>query len=211
MSAPLAIDIWSDFSCLWCWFAKHRLGEALTQTGQEAVLTVHSFLIDPDGPDRSIPSAVNLAAKMGVTPEIARTMEMGMRDEALEEGIPYAVDRFHTNGVDAHRVIHLAREHGQAESLFDDLQTDLFEHGKDIYDHRHLVAAAESRGVPRAEVIRVLAGDDYAESVRNEVADARARGIDGVPFVLINRRLAIPGAATVDGYRTAIAQAVTVG
>lgn len=198
------IDVWSDFSCVWCWFSQHRLGQALDESASDFRITVHSFQIDPNGPTRSVPSLDNLAQKMGVTRDAALALEEEMAQRARSEGMTYRPRRFHTNGFDAHRVVHLAREFGVAEELFDDLQAALWAQGEDIYSHRFLTRAAGARGIPRDRVAQALRDDTYAELVRADITEAHSRGITAVPFVLINGRLAVPGAASVEGYRSAL-------
>lgn len=207
--AALTIDLWSDFSCVWCWLAKHRFEAAVQRSEHEVHLRIHSFLIDAAGPSRSIPSLENLAAKAGVSLAEARAMEEGMKRNAEAEGIPYAVERHHADGVDAHRVFHLAREYDQGEEFFADLQTALFATGADIYDPGYLADAAVARGVPREAVVALLDGTHHADSVRRDLEEARRRGVAAVPHMVINDRLVIPGATSVESYVSVLAQAAT--
>jgi predicted DsbA family dithiol-disulfide isomerase len=203
----LDVDLWSDFSCVWCWLAKHRFETAVQRSGHDVDLRIHSFLIDPDGPRESIPSLENLASKAGVSLLEARAMEEGMKRDAEAEGIPYAVERHHSDGFDAHRVFHLAREYDQGEAFFADLQIALFAAGADIYDAGHLTEAAVARGVPRDAVVALLNGTGHADSVRHDLDEARRRGVAAVPHMVINDRLVIPGATSVESYVSVIARA----
>jgi predicted DsbA family dithiol-disulfide isomerase len=49
-------------------------------------------------------------------------------------------------------------------------------------------------GLDRADVVRSLSDDEYAEAVRADMAQARAYGINGVPFYVIDDRYGISGA-----------------
>ena len=40
----------------------------------------------------------------------------------------------------------------------------------------------------------VLAGDDYADDVRHDLAEARSLGIGGVPFFVIDQKYGVSGA-----------------
>jgi predicted DsbA family dithiol-disulfide isomerase len=204
----LEIDLWSDLSCVWCWLAKHRFEAAMQRAEHEFHLRIHSFLIDPAGPRTSVPSLENLVSKAGVSMAEARAMEEEMKRNAEAEGIPYAVERHYADGVDAHRVFHLAREYDQGEALFADLQTALFATGADIYDPGYLADAAVARGVPRHAVVTLLNGTDHADSVRRDLDEARRRGVAAVPHMVINDRLVIPGATSVEGYMSVIERAV---
>ena len=54
----------------------------------------------------------------------------------------------------------------------------------------------------------MLQGDDYAEEVRADVARAAELGISGVPFFLLNGRLAVSGAQPASVLVDALEQAV---
>jgi predicted DsbA family dithiol-disulfide isomerase len=203
----LEVDLWSDMSCVWCWLASHRFEAAVQRAEQEVHLRIHSFLIDPAGPRTSVPSLENLASKAGVSLAEARAMEEEMKRNAEAEGIPYAVERHHADGVDAHRVFHLAREYDQGEAFFADLQTALFATGADIYDPAYLADAAVARGVPRDAVVALLNGTDHGDSVRGDLDEARRRGVAAVPHMIINDRLVIPGATSVENYVSVLARA----
>ena len=49
-----------------------------------------------------------------------------------------------------------------------------------------------------AEVEQVLAGDGYADAVRADEAEARALGISGVPFFVVDRKYGVSGAQPAD-------------
>ena len=61
-----------------------------------------------------------------------------------------------------------------------------------------LARLAAEAGVPAADTMRVLAGDDYADDVRNDVRDLQALGGGGVPFYVVDRRYGISGAQPVE-------------
>ncbi len=45
--ATLAIDVWSDIACPWCWIGKRRLEAAIDAFEGEATLTWRAFELDP--------------------------------------------------------------------------------------------------------------------------------------------------------------------
>ena len=54
----------------------------------------------------------------------------------------------------------------------------------------------------------LLAGDAHADSVRQDVETARGIGVQGVPFFVFNRRLAVSGAQPVEVLAQALDQAI---
>ena len=53
-------------------------------------------------------------------------------------------------------------------------------------------------GLDADEARAVLAGDDHADAVRRDEAEARAIGVTGVPFFVVDRRLGVSGAQPAD-------------
>ena len=205
----LRIDIWSDLGCPWCYLGKHRLETAIAASGHAGAIDLvpRSFELDPGTPHQARPVAEYLAAKMGWSPAQAAQMEAQLADLAQAEGLPFTGDRPYANSFDVHRVLHLAAAHGLAGELLGSLQRDLFGGRADVYGHDYLAGAAAGLGIDRARVEEVLAGDEYADAVRRDEADAGRLGITGVPFAVLDGRFAVPGASSVDGYARAIERA----
>ena len=57
-----------------------------------------------------------------------------------------------------------------------------------------LGAAAASVGLDRERVVEVLGGEEYADAVQADLDQARALGISGVPFFVVDRRYGVSGA-----------------
>jgi predicted DsbA family dithiol-disulfide isomerase len=60
---------------------------------------------------------------------------------------------------------------------------------------------------PWCYVGKVLAGDAYAEDVREDEAQARQLGISGVPFFVFDMALAVSGAQPTEVFSSALDQA----
>ena len=61
--------------------------------------------------------------------------------------------------------------------------------------------------MPADEIRLVLAGDGYAGEVQADIDEARALGIGGVPFFVIDRRYGISGAQPSELFLQALTQA----
>ena len=102
------------------------------------------------------------------------------------------------NTFDAHRLLHLALEHGRQNDLKERLDAATFTEGSPASDHSALRALATQVGLPEDEVDAVLASDRYSDAVRADEAQARAYGISGVPFFVVDGRYGISGAQPAD-------------
>jgi predicted DsbA family dithiol-disulfide isomerase len=194
----MQVEIFSDVVCPWCYIGKRRFEAALAAFphAQEVTVTYRSFQLDPDAPARSTQSVEqHLAAKYGRTLEQAREMNQRVTDLAAGVGLDFHLEKAQrANTFDAHRLLHLADARGVQADLAERLLDAYFTRGAVVSDHAELTEFAVAAGLDRAEVGAVLAGDDFAEQVRADLALAGRFGISGVPFFVFDRTYGVSGA-----------------
>src|SRR3954465_12769539 len=110
------VEICPDIACPGCYVGKRRLEPALASfEHRDAVrVTWRSFELDPDAPpERGGERAEHLAAKYGMTREQAVEMQDQVAAPAAGDGLELRFDRARGGSTfDAHRLVHLAAEHG---------------------------------------------------------------------------------------------------
>jgi predicted DsbA family dithiol-disulfide isomerase len=192
------VEIWSDIACPWCYVGKRRFEAALAQFEHrdDVRVTWRSFELDPAAPrEREGERAARLAEKYGITVERAQEMERQMTDTAAGEGLDFRFDLARSGSTfDAHRVVHLAAEHGHQDAMKERLLHAYFSEGELMSDHETLVRLAAEVGVPEDETRQMLAGDRFAEEVRDDERTAGAFGISAVPTFVVDRALGVSGA-----------------
>ncbi len=200
----MRVEVWSDVVCPWCYIGKRRFEGALARFAHrdEVELVWRSFELDVSAPPSSAEQgtyAGRLATKYGCSVAEARVMIDNMMVTAAQEGLDFRFDLARPgNTFDAHRLLHLAREYGRQDELKERLDRATFTEGSPVSDHSALRALAAQAGLPEVAVDAVLASDLYAEAVREDEAQARAYGISGVPFFVIDGRYGISGAQPTD-------------
>ncbi len=196
----MRIDIWSDVVCPWCSVGRARFGRALEtfEHRDEVEVVWRSYELDPGAEHsgaRDLPQAQLLAEKYGRTPEQAQEMLDQMTATAAADGLDFRFDRVRGGSTfDAHRLLHLARERGVQHEVKGALDVATFRDGLSVSDHDELTAVVVAAGLEKTEVRSVLAGDAYAVDVRGDEQEARALGITGVPFFVLDGRFGISGA-----------------
>jgi predicted DsbA family dithiol-disulfide isomerase len=180
--------------CPWCYVGKRRFEKALAAFDHRDEVEViwRSFELDPNAPpEREHSGAEHLAAKYGMSVEQAERSNAQMTELAASEGLEYHLDRTRGgNSFDAHRLIHLAKDHGQQDRMMERLMRAYFTEGEPIGDAETLVRIALEMGVdPRG-----LANGAYGDAVREDEQLARRIGIQGVPFFVLGRRYGVSGA-----------------
>jgi predicted DsbA family dithiol-disulfide isomerase len=198
----LKIDVWSDVACPWCYIGKRRFAAALQRIAErdgaapDVVVEYHSFELSPDTPvDFEGTSTEFLARHKGIPLEQARQMNEHVTRLAAAEGLEYRMDQVrHTKTLKAHELLHLAKAHGVQDAMKERLLRAYFTEGRHVGHVEDLADLAEDVGLDRAEVVAALESSRYADDVTADMAQARAYGIDGVPFYVVDGRYGVSGA-----------------
>jgi predicted DsbA family dithiol-disulfide isomerase len=192
------VEIWSDIACPWCYVGKRRFEAALArfEHRDDVQVTWRSFELDPSAAhEREGERAQHLADKYGMSIEQAREREQQMTETAAGDGLDFRFDIARSgNTFDAHRILHLAQEHGQQDAMKERLLRAYLSEGELISDHDTLVRLAAEVGVPRDEAIDTLASDRFTQEVRDDEHTAGQFGISAVPTFVIDRALGASGA-----------------
>ena len=214
----LDIDRVSDFVCPWCFLGKVRLARAIEQLRAarpdlEVRVNWLPFFLNPDTPAAGEPYRAFLEAKFGGARQ-ADEMLMQVAEAAAPDGVRFAFDKIATrpNTLRAHRLSYRAQSLGQTQervtSLGDALFAAHFQHGRDIGDIDTLVDIAVANGDNRDAVRAYLESDADAATVKRMASQIRKQGISGVPFFIMNRKLAVSGAQSTAALGAAILQAL---
>jgi predicted DsbA family dithiol-disulfide isomerase len=209
----LKVEVWSDVVCPWCYVGKRRFEAALGQFAHrnEVDLVWRSFELDPSAPPSAAAGGTygeHLATKYGCSLVEAQAMLDNMTATAAQEGLDFRFDLARPgNTFDAHRLLHLALEHGLQDQLKERLDRATFTEGSPTSDHSALRALSAQVGLPATEVDAVLTTERYSDAVRGDEAQARALGISGVPFFVLDGRYGISGAQPADAILQALDQA----
>lgn len=201
----MRIEIWADVVCAWAYIGKRRLetalaGPKLADAGAEVVW--RPFRIDPTTPDRAVPleeawrdPLVDAALRRcapGLSPAQNRVRVSRI---AADEGLgPRWGAAWRADSHDAHRLLHLAREHGGAalqNEVAEQVLKAHFVDGDDISDRHRLERIAVRAGFARgAELLGTDAGD---REVRELLLIGKARGVTTSPTIVAGDR-ALAGA-----------------
>ncbi len=207
----MRVEIWSDIVCPWCAIGKARFEQALADVPyrDEVEVVWRSFELDPHAPaHREGDYVAMLARKYGASHEQAQAMVDRMTETAAAEGLRFDFTIAKPgNTFDAHRVLHLAGHRGVQHEVAERFLRGYHSEGEAIGDHDTVLRLAVDAGLDEAEVAGVLGSDRYAQAVRAEEDQAVEFGCSGVPFFVLDRRLAIPGAQTPDIMRQALDRA----
>jgi predicted DsbA family dithiol-disulfide isomerase len=194
----MKVEIWSDVVCPWCYIGKRRFEAALArfEHRDQIAVTWRSYQLDP-GTSRTPGKAINeiLAQKYGVALSQATAMNDRVSAIAAQEGLEYHLEKAqYSNTFDAHRLIHLAATYHLQHEVKERLFKAYFTEGAMLGDTETLVKLVAEVGIDVDEARAVLSDDTYADEVRADREQARALGIEGVPFFAIDHKYGVSGA-----------------
>lgn len=203
--------IFSDVVCPWCYLGVVRFERAAALhtilTGEAIEISMRAFQLDPDAPAGAVPTLDYYDAKFG-SPERATAMVDQIETAGKITGIDFNfAEAVRGNTFDAHRLLTWAD--GEGDGLQSDLAHELwrayFLEGADISDHDTLAARAGVVGLDLRHADTILAGDEYADEVRMQLATAGELGITSVPTFIVNETYVVRGAQSQDDFVQALA------
>jgi len=192
----VTLDIFSDPICPWCLIGKARLDAAIAGTGLNPFdIRWRMFRLNPEMPAEGMDRQTYLEAKFG-GPAGAADVYGRIAAMAAADGLDLAFDRIARTPqtIDAHRLIRWAAAEGAESAAADEFFRRYFERGEDISERAVLLATAESLGLDRAVIDRLLDGDADRAELEAEEAAARRMGVAGVPCFVIAGRHVLEGA-----------------
>ena len=161
-----------------------------------------AFELDPSA-SRTVqgPTVDRFAVKYGLTKAQAQDRVDGISQMGREAGLDFRyAETQYTNTFDAHRLTKLAQAKGDTEltdRLIERLYKAYFTDSLELADHDVLKRIAIEEGMDEKEVTEVLDSDKYADEVRLDERESQRYGIHAVPYFIIGKRVAIPGALPV--------------
>ena len=205
----MRVDMWSDIVCPFCWLGRQRLEAAARAERIELRLTWRSFELDTKRAKLGEPGLVaHIARKYGMSVEQSLGAQQQLAQAFAQFGGVYDFERARpANTFDAHRLSHLAATRGLSDKMQARLMRAYFAEGEAISDHATLRRLAEEAGLKPDEIEATLTSDAFADDVRRDEEIATQQlDVQGVPFFVLEGRLAISGAQPVETFRGALRQ-----
>lgn len=200
MDEKIPVAIVSDIACPWCFIGKARFEAALEKLGLEdkVAVTWLPYELNPDMPAEGMDRTAYLDQKFG--PGKRREIEIRLSEAALESGVTFnwsGVTRS-VNTRMAHMLIAAASTVQRGTEMKAALFKGYWQDGRDVGDPDTLVAIATELGFDEQAVRDELGNGELRETVIGLEDHARKVGVDGVPFFIVDGKLAVSGAQPPD-------------
>lgn len=184
--------------CPFCYIGKRRFELAMEQFEHKDKVETEwkSFLLSPEmvtDPSKNMHEF--LAQHKGISVEEAMGMHDYVTNMAAQIGLTYNFDKaIPANSMNAHRLLHFAKQHGRQNEAEEALFRAYFTEGKNIDDAQTLMEIAKGLGLDTNELARAMSGDTFVQDVITDIQEAQQLGVRGVPFFVFNRKYAVSGA-----------------
>lgn len=203
----LAIDVFSDVVCPWCYLGTERLAQTLRELGIEETTQVRyrPFLLQPDTPPEGVNIHERLRRRYGDLRVLLARVEGAARESGLALDLTKQPMSYPTAA--AHTLLRHAAGRGTQRALARALFRAYFDDARDISDPTLLAEIAGAHGFEPAEAARLAADESELAETRREATAASERGITGVPFFVFNDRFTVSGAQSTAVLRSVIEKA----
>ena len=209
-TASLHVEVIADFVCPFCFIGKRRVDEALNAVRGPFEVNWYPFQLNPEIPAAGLPFDVYLTRRFGSPANVDPVLQH-LTTEGKAVGIDFRFDKLRhvPNTVAAHQLMYLADSLGADQSsLAEDLMSAFFEQGRNIGDREELIAIAKAHRISAGELNDAIEAERIKQFVLTRERQVRGSGIAGVPGFLVNRRLLVVGAQSVDTIVNAFDQAM---
>lgn len=191
----VSVDVISDIICPWCYIGKRRLEKAIAAAEVQVSVRWHPFQLNPQMPKEGISRKEYRTREFGSW-ERSRELDVKVVAVGESEGIHFAFDRIDRtqNTVDAHRLIWLADQYDCQDAVVEALFRAYFTEGLDVGHRQRLIDVGTESGLDRHAVETMLDSDNGMDVIAKSRNMSQQYGVNGVPFFIINQRIALSGA-----------------
>ena len=194
----MKIEVFSDFTCPFCYIGKRELERAIGIAGYTGLVEIEykAFQIGPDIPKVNAPSFYEaLAKKYDVTLDEVKDMVEGIATRATEVGLHYDFAKMKTSHTEkAHRLAKWTQQFGKSTAYTEALMAGYFKDGEDLNKDEFLLKVIAQLDLDREVAAGILASTDFSEELDKDRYEAQQLGVQSVPFFVFENRYGIKGA-----------------
>ena len=196
----IKLDTISDPICPWCYIGKANLDRALAaHPDHPFIIEWHPFQLNPDMPPQGMDRREYLELKFGGKEAAVKVYaEIAQKAEEAGVEIDFSAIKRTPNTLNAHRLIHWAGIEGVQAFVVSALFRAYFVEGRDIGSNDVLCNIADASGMDADMVERLLNSDADIDDIRKRDAEARERGVRGVPTFIVANESVLTGAQPAD-------------
>lgn len=204
MKKEIKIEIWSDFSCPYCYIGKVKLNKALEnfKHKDKVKLIYKSYIINPNAPLTNDLNAYLAYAKDKNINEIYARQHIGfIKSSAKKVGLNFNYDILQmTNTNTAHRLAKWAKSLNKEALLIDLFLEAYFVRGLNLASKDDLLLLIDELNLDHNEALDIIVSKKYEEEVLEDLNLAKEKGIVSIPYFLFNDKYFIRGSKPLEDF-----------
>lgn len=209
----IKIGVVSDIVCPWCYIGKRRLEKAMDLASDRFDFDVEyfPFELNPHTPQEGYDYREYLCRKFGSEAKF-HALNEHVKQVAAREGLDFHMEIQQTapNTRNAHRIMMFAREDDKQMEVAEAFFHAYFTEGINLSKTENLIEIAAKAGLDRAKVDLLLHSNTGKMEIEMAEKDLHDLGITSVPLFIIDDRVAISGAQSVESFTKAFEEAALV-
>ncbi|WP_064965861.1 DsbA family oxidoreductase [Tenacibaculum ovolyticum] len=193
----MTITVWSDIRCPFCYIAKRKLENAISQFNhkEEIVVEWKSFELDPRLETNTKINTIDYYVSKGASRQQMTDLFSNATRMAKEVGITFNLNEIIVaNSFKAHKLVHVAKAVNKQNEAKELLLKAYFTDGENIDDSNVLLQIGENLGFSKENLEDKLKDKGLEVSIREDQELAKEVGVSGVPFFVFNNKQAFSGA-----------------
>lgn len=203
----MQIEIFQDTVCPWCWIGKKNLQKALQNGSVPATIIYRPYFLDPHTPMEGSSFQEAMLQKINDPIQLQKMLDR-ITETGEKVGIEFRFDLIKKmpNTRLSHQLMASVPQ-AQKEPLNEAILKAYFTEGLDIGDQEVLINIARSVGIEDPELNKKMNSDEIKVEVEKQLHIAQELQIRGVPFFVIDRKLALSGAHPPENFLKALEEA----
>jgi predicted DsbA family dithiol-disulfide isomerase len=192
----IALDIYSDPICPWCYIGKVYLERALEGLNENPFnIEWHPFQLNPEMPPNGMNRKKYLEKKFGGSNGVVEAYGP-IIERTKSDNIDAKLDKIKVtpNTMNAHRIIHWSKIEGCQNQIVSELFKAYFVNGLDLGDINVLAKLASKYFMDEKSILRLLTSDNDLTNITEKDHTARQMGIKAVPMFIVANQYAVSGA-----------------
>ena len=193
----MTITVWSDIRCPFCYIAKRKLENAISQFShkEEVVVEWKSFELDPRLETNTKINTIDYYVSKGASRQQMTDLFSNATRMAKEVGITFNLNEIVVaNSFKAHKLVHVAKTINKQNEAKELLLKAYFTDGENIDDSNVLLQIGDNLGFSKENLEDKLSDKSLEVSIREDQELAKEVGVSGVPFFVFNNKQALSGA-----------------
>ncbi len=206
---PIQIEVWSDVVCPFCYIGHQQLSRALSSLPEDTDYRIEwkGYLLNPHFNKKEGENLIeHLARTKGQSVEWAQEATEHVSSFAQKEGLEFNLDAaIPADSAKAHCLLQFAKKSNQDHQVYKSLFKAYFTDGLSLEDDSLLQGIASQHELNWDEF--KLQIESLKSDLNKDVQEAKVLGVQGVPFIVIDRKWGISGARGSEVMRKALLQA----